>query len=325
MSMATASVMQLLSGYFTTQLLYVVAELGVADVVASGPASVEEIAEAVGAHPESLHRVLRALSALGVFAQPQPRTFALTALSQCLRSDADNGLRPVATMVGSPWHWQAWGGVLEQVRSGSGGALFDLLEQDADASALFERVMSGPPEWSEAIVQACDLSSARRIVDVGGSSGTLAHAILRAHAQAEAVVFDRPSVVAGHAGHQGDPLHGRCVHQGGDFFEAVPQGGDLYLLRFVLHDWEDEEAVRILRHCAGAMAVDGRVLVIEKLLDSAGHADAALFDVTMMVLTGGRERSARDYEALMARAGLELVRVLPTRAGVFVLEARARG
>lgn len=324
MSHATSAMMQLLSGYWYTQTLYTITRLDIPDHLADGPLTVDALAHACNAHPEALYRLLRALTTLGIFDEPEPRTFALTPLSTCLRSDVEHSLRPIALLSGAPWHWNAWGKTLDAVRSAQPPLdLFAHFDAHPEDATLFAQVMGGPHAWNQAIVEAFDFAPFHHLVDLGGADGALAHAISRTHPKLRTTVFDRPPVVERHPHHTADP-RALCHHLAGDFFDEVPTA-DAYVLRFILHDWDDEHALRILQNVRSAMAPKGRVLVIEKLLEQgrAAHADAALFDVTMLVLTGGRERSADDFAALFAQAELELVSLTPTRAGLFILEARA--
>lgn len=322
--MERAAIMQLLSGYWYAQALHVVARLGVADALATGPAPVAELARRCGAHAPSLHRLMRALAAIGVFSRAGTDRYANNPMSDCLRADVQASLRPAAIFGGDSLHWRAWEGLYEAVRDGHtafdhvhGQPLFAALAGRPELMRTFQGLMSGGAAYNDAILDACQLDRARLLVDVGGGHGQLARAALERWPALRAVVADRPEVVAS----QDDAE--RLSFVAADFFESLPAGGDCYLLRFILHDWDDPPALAILRTCRRAMAPGGRLLVIEHLLAEQGGSTAALLDVSMMVLTGGRERSQRAYGALFEAAGFALERAVPTDGGLVVLSAVA--
>ncbi len=321
--------LRLLGGYWHSQALHAVAKLGIADLLAGGPRPVFELAARCGAHEGSLYRLLRALAFLGVFEETAGRRFGPTPLSRLLLSGVEGSLRPAAVLGGEACHWRAWEGLLEVVRSGDGSAferahgrpLFDHLGSDPEADALFREVWRGFPEVDAAIAEAWDFREARVIVDIGGGDGGLLRAILRRAPGARGIVFDRPG--------EGDPVRGspgagalsaRLTRAGGDFREPGLPAGDLYLLRHVLHDWDDDQAAAILENCRSSLEPGGSLLVIEHLLpEGPVGSPAALLDVTMMVLTGGRERTEAEYRRLLRRAGFTPGEVHPTRAGVSIL------
>ena len=318
-------VYQLLNGFWYTQTLYVVARLGIADHLAEGPLHVDELAERTKTHPETLYRLLRALAALGVFVEQEGRRFAQGEPSAWLREDVPGSLRPAALHMGEPAFWQTWERLEDAVREGRpafdmvhGSRLFDFLGAHPESGAAFQQMLSASPGWDASIVRAYDLSDVRLAVDVGGGDGSLLRAALDAYPEMEGIVFDLPKALANAPA----PTE-RCRHVAGDFFEAVPEGADVYLARFILHDWPDDDAVRILRTCRRAMRPESRFLAIENLLGAGpAGAQAAVLDLTLFVLTGGQERSAQEYEALFAAAGLRQVGVTATDAGASILEAR---
>ena len=319
-----AVVHELISGFQRTQLLYVMAALGLADRLQDGPKSSEALARASGAHPHALARLLRALASLGVVDYVAPDTFALTPLSACLLSDAPGSLRTMALVAGA-LNYRAWGELLHSVTTGQtaferahGMGFFAYLAQHPDLASLFDEQMAGGFERrNAAIVAAYDFSALRTIVDVGGGLGGLIAAILVAYPSLRGILVDLPHVVAGAAPVLAAAgVADRCQVVAGDFFQAVPAGGDAYLLAGVLHDWDDEAAGVILRNCRAAMAGDGRVLVAEQVAPP-GNAPfpAALLDVAMLVNTGGRERTAAEFDGLFSAAGLRLTTIMRTGWG----------
>ncbi len=323
----TDEMLRLLSGYWFSQCLYVMAELGIADCLAAGPKTADRLAEETQCHRDSMYRFLRALASTGVLREVEPRRFALTPLSETLRSDRRYSLRPVALLGGHPMHWQAWGNLLHGVRTGQaafdaahGESFFELLGKDRELSATFQRVLDRLCAVDRAVVDAVDLSRFERVVDVGGGTGELARQIVIAHPRSSVVLFDCKHVLE-----MAPPANG-VDPVSGDFFQSVPEGGSAYLLKFVLHDWNDKRAAQILQNCRAAMPADGRVFVIEMVVpDDARASTAKTHDINMLVLTGGRERTLKEYRSLLWEADLELVGTASTPQGVSVLEARPRG
>ena len=326
------ALLRLLLGYRLSQALVVAAELGVADLLAAGPRPVDALAAATGAHAPALHRVLRLLASEGVFVEAAPGYFALTPLAEPLREDAPDSLRPRARFDGAAWNWRAWGTLRESVLTGEpafdrahGVGLFAYLQGDPAAAEVFHRHVDALTSASTRdVLDAYDFPGARTLVDVGGGHGAMLVAALRAQPELGGVLFDRPHVVAAArprlaAAGVGD--RGEAV--AGDFFAAVPAGGDTYLLKYILHDWDDARCRAILANCRRALPAGGRLVVVEALLQSGHGADYAKYlDVTMLALTaGGRERTEAEYRALLNAAGFRVARVLPTRSELAVIEA----
>lgn len=323
--MHVGALMQLLGGSIYSAILCATAELELAEALANGPRSLEELAQACATDREALDRLLRALAVLGVVVPLGDGRYMTTEGLGWLRADADGSLRALALLGGHPAIQRAWQFCAEAVRTGRpafelahGRPLFEYLDDDDGLRTVFQRSLSGPDAWNQAIVDALELSGRTHVVDVGAGDGRLLAALLRAHPSLTGVAFDRPSVAA--AGREHEPA---LTWEGGDFFTSVPAGGDVYVLRWILHDWSDEQAVEILARCKAAMREGGVIVLVERVLASAHDGDAALLDLTMLVLTGGRERSEPEYAALFARAGLVLAAVRPTAAGLRILEAIA--
>jgi ubiquinone/menaquinone biosynthesis C-methylase UbiE len=330
-----AALSQLLRGSLVTQLIHVAATLGVADFMRDGPKSSHELAASLGVDQGALYRVLRALASMGVFEETDPGCFALTTQAQPLRTDVPGSLRASAMLYGEPWWWQACGDLLHSVRTGQpafahvhGESLFAYLDHTADAAAIFnDHQTNMTRQDAAAVVSAYGFRESTRVVDVGAGHGALTAAILKACPWTTAVLFDQPAVIEGAKQRlRAEGVTDRCTCIGGDFFESVPQGGDAYVLKDIVHDWDDDRAIAILRNCRRVMAQTSagtpRVLVVEKVIPP-GNAPfpGKLTDITMLLITGGRERTAKEYETLLAGAGLALTRIVPTASPASVIEA----
>ncbi len=317
----------LIDGFQVSQALHVAATLGIADLLADGPRTSDDLAAATETHPRALYRVLRALASASVFHEEAERRFSLTELGECLRSDAPESLAGWAAFIGRPYYWQAWGDLLHSVRTGEnafrhihGTDPWSYRARHAEESAIFDRAMTGVSRQNtQSAVVAYDFGQFRRIMDVGGGQGALLAAILAKHPHVSGVLFDQPHVVSrAERTLQAAGVIDRCEIVGGDFFVAVPEGGDAYLLRAVLHDWEDAEAAAILRTCRRAMGPDARLLVLEWVLAGPNEGRAAKFsDLNMLVSPGGQERTREEYAALFEAAR-------PIRQAAREGDARAR-
>lgn len=318
---------QLLSGYWVTQILATVARLGIPDLLAGGPQPVSRLAEQVKASPEHLYRLLRGASSVGVLAEVGDRTFALTPMAELLRSDVPHSMRDMAVMNGNPFHYRAWGELEHTVRTGEGAFkkvfgnenIFELMRDNREEAKTFNGAMSNLSViGAQAVVGHYDFKGIQRLCDVGGGHGTLLTAILKANPHLKGVLFDLPEVVGGFQG----PAE-RLEVVSGSFFESVPDGCDAIIMKHILHDWDDERAIAILKHCRAALPVGGKVLVVEIVLpeDNAPHP-GKLMDLNMMVMTpGGRERTPKQFQSLFERAGLRFNRLVPTPSPYTVVEA----
>ncbi len=314
-------------GAMVVQALHVVAELGVADLVDDGPKSATELAQATEADAASLGRLLRALTSLGVFAEDARGRFQQTELSGTLRRSSPQSMRPWAVLMGSPLFWKPFGELRQTIATGRpafdrvhGQPFFDYLSTHPDDAAAFNAAMGsgmGIPD----IVAAYDFSRFRRVVDVGGGHGALLHAVLTANPKARGVLQDLPGVVAGAERLRIGSMAERCEIVGGDFFDAVPEGGDAYLLKGIVHDWSDESALKILKNCRRAIRPNGVLLLLEVVLQPSSEPVHALMDLLMMTLLTGRERTEADFDAMLREAGFALGTVIPT-AGSSIIEGR---
>jgi O-methyltransferase domain/Dimerisation domain len=323
----------LINGFQITQAVRVAAALRVADHLNDRPRSADELGALTKSHPDSLYRLLRALAAVGVFREHEGRRFTLTPMGDCLRTDSATPIGAWAEVVGSPYYWQAWGHLLHSVQTGEnafrnlhGKNVWQFRSEHLEHGATFDRAMTQLSSGSaEAVIRAYDFSSFRHIVDVGGGQGLMLAAILRAHPHVSGTLFDQSDVVAGAKAvlvERG--VIDRCNIVGGSFFEAVPEGADAYLMRVVIHDWEDDEAIAILKVCRRAMRETAKLLLIERLVARPNEVPATKFsDLNMLVSPGGRERTRDEFSELFARSGFELTLVFP--AGIHnVIEARQR-
>lgn len=325
----------LLTGYWGSQILFVAARLGIADALARGAATPAALAKRNGAHAPSLHRLLRALGGMGVVAEDASGRFRLTALGKTLRSDAPQSLHHFALMIVDDYNWKAWAKLQYGVQTGQlpfehahGTFIFDYLrahpEQDRTFSASMASI-SGPQ--NDAVAKAYDFNRLGTLVDVGGAHGHLLATVLRRHKRVRGVLYDQPQVVeaAGASGFITDrKVAARITTAGGNFFQTVPAGADAYMMKYIIHDWNDDQCETILRHCREAMAPDGRVLVIEHVITAGNKPDfGKMMDINMLALTGGQERTREQFKALFARAGLRLTRVVPTESPISIVEGVA--
>jgi O-methyltransferase domain/Dimerisation domain len=318
-----------ITGCFASQAVFVAAKLGIADILASGPQSVDELAGTTTTHPPSLYRLLRALASLGIFAEEQDGRFTLTPLAEPLRRDVPGSMHATAVMMGSEFY-QAWGALLDSVRTGEpafrslyGCTYFEYLANHPEVSQTFDAAMTELNQRkTAAMLDAYDFSEFSTLADVGGGNGGTLIAILGRFPTMRGLLFDVPSVVERATdGIAKAGLAERCDVTGGSFLETVPAGADAYLLRHIVHNWDDEHALAILKNVHRAMGRKAKLLVVDRVIPP-GNAPlfGKLQDLTMLVVHGGRERTETEFEQLFADAGFELSRVVPTSLDVCVLE-----
>ena len=324
---------RLVNGYQVTQAIHVAAVLGIADLLADGPRSSDDLAAATETHSGTLYRLLRALAGVGVFREEENRHFALTDLGACLRSDAAEPVGGWAAFVGEPYQWQAWSALLHSVRTGEnafrhvhGLDSWSFRAHHPELSVSFDRAMTDlSRQLSAAILAAYDFRRFGHVVDVGGGKGAFLAAILAMHPTVRGVLFDQPHVVNG-AGPvlAAAGVADRCQVIGGSFFDSVPTGGDAYVLKAILHDWEDEPCVQILRTCRQAMADGTALLVVERELGRPNQdPDPKFSDLNMLVGPMGQERTPDEYAALFAEAGFQFLRFIPSAVGTGIYEGVA--
>jgi hypothetical protein len=333
------TLLEAILGYRITQAIHVAAKLRVADMLVDGPQASERLAQEAGAHPETLHRVLRALATAGIFEETSDGRFALTPVSALLRSDIPGSLRGAAVFFGHHWHWEKWGGLAHAVTTGvppggvaSPASFAEVAARDPESAIIGNEGMtslSGPV--NSAMVAALDLSTIRTLVDVGGGHGAMISAILHANPALRGILFDIPSAIEGARPQiEAAGLAERCQLIGGDFFEKVPAGGDAYIMKWIIHDWDDERSVAILRNCHAAMTDGGRLFLVERVLPAQVERsprpgqEPAFADLNMLVLNGARERTEEQFRALLDAAGFTLIRIISTPPPMAhsILEAR---
>jgi SAM-dependent methyltransferase len=300
------------------QILHAAAELGLVELLASGPRSSEELAAETGTHEPSLLRLLRALVSLDLLTQTAPDRFELTELGGHLRKDAPDSVRSVVMFLCSAGPWSSWGDVLHSLRTGKtafehnyGMQAFEYLAQHPEEAEKLNGAMGQMTrDTARGLIAGYDFSPFPTVVDVGGGNGTFIAEILRAAPEVKGVVFDMPTGVSEAAETlEAAGVADRGTVVSGSFFQSVPEGADAYVLKLVLHDWEDEKALKILRNIREAIKPGGRLLVFERLVPdivTADHKRALLADLLMLVLTGGRERTEAEYGDLFAKAGFTL-------------------
>jgi SAM-dependent methyltransferase len=324
---------RLLTGKWTTNLLYLAVELDLADALRNGPSSAEEVADRTKTKPAITSRILRALSSMGLVEQIDETRFGLTALGGLLCRDTPRSLNHLVRMVGSPWHNRLWESVVESARSGRAGAeeafgtnmwaYFDAHQADGQN---FDAAMTEVSNtFSADAVDVADFSGISRLVDVGGGRGQLLARILRRYPDMVGVVFDRPGVEEGaRALIQQQGLADRCSFVGGDFLHSVAEGGDGYMICHTLHNWSDPDAVRILRNCRAAIKPRGKLMVLDIVIKPPGEPDwGKLMDVEMLAMFGGRERTPEEFAKMFQESGFVLERVVRTPSSTSIVQGSA--
>ncbi len=334
--LGTASdLMGLVHNGLMSQAICIAAELHITDLLASGCGNVDELACATGTHAPSLHRLLRALISLKLCVERDDGSFALGPMGSLLLSDAPDSLRSWILWCGK-YQWPIWGNLLYSVTTGEsarklavGTEGFGHLECDPNAAAIFNGAMTELTRLiASELLRAYDFAGMRRVIDIGGGHGALIAAVLETHPGLHGVVYDLPHAIEGAQAHLArEGMLERCDFIAGDFFAAVPGGADAYLLKNVIHDWNDERSAAILRNCRSAMPLTGRLVLVERIMpdrleaSSWNHRAVAWADLTMMLGTGGCQRTEAEFRTLLASSGFVLTKVIPTSLEYSVLEA----
>ena len=324
------NLLRMTNAYEASQAIHVAATLGIADLLEDGPRSAEDLAKATGTHAPTLYRLLRALASVGVFAEETDGRFGLSPSAEYLRSDVPGSVRAWAMLIGRPSFWTSWGHLLAVARDGEpafpdlyGTNIWEYLAAHPEESVIFSAAMTSLSAGVvEAVVQSYDFSGVGALIDVGGGEGALLAAILVANPALRGILFDLPHVVAGAKDRlERTGVADRCEVVSGSFFETVPEGADTYLLKSIIHDWDDAAAIEILRTCRAAMPDTGRLLVVERVIRPGNEPDRAKFsDLYMLVALGGRERTAEEFRSLLAEAGFRMTEVIDTGSTFYVIE-----
>ncbi|MFN2413147.1 MAG: methyltransferase, partial [Pyrinomonadaceae bacterium] len=325
-----AIIMQLSMGAMVTQAIFVAAKLGIADILGHGEKHIDAISRDAGAHSPSLYRILRSLASLGVFNETQPRKFANTPISEVLRADIPGSMRDSMIFMGEPWHYNVYGNMLHSARTGGtawkethGVDVFDWFAKNPEASEIFNGCMSELSAGvAPAIVAAYDFSDIDKLADIAGGHGFLLSQILKANPNMKGILFDMEHVIAG----AGDMLrtHGvedRVQTVSGDFFAEVP-AADAYIMKHIIHDWDDERSIMIMQSIHRAMIGDGKLLLAEMVIPEGNEPHPGkMLDLEMLTSPGGLERTAEEYAKLFDASGFKLNRIVPTMSPFSIIEA----
>jgi hypothetical protein len=324
-------IIQIITNFWSSRAVYVFSKLGIPDLLASGPKTADELAEATKTHAPSLYRVLRALTGIGFVSATGDGRFAQTPLSEILETDAPGSLRWFTVSELGQEHYPAWGNLMHSVKTGEiafdnffGADVWKYFQQNPDDAAIFNNSMSGATAaTNEELLALYDFSSFGTIVDIGGGHGGLITSILKANPKAKGILLDAPQVIEGARPKlEAAGLADRCETVGGDFFKAVPAGGDVYVMKWIIHDWNDELAVTILKNIRNEIPRNGRVVIVDCVVPENNEPDfSKLFDLNMMVMTGGKERTEKEFAQLLSAAGFKLRRVIPTKVPTSIVEA----
>ncbi|NER25239.1 MAG: methyltransferase [Symploca sp. SIO1B1] len=330
-SVPQIALLQMLMGNWVSQSIYAAAKLGIADYLQDGEKSYGELATATSTHEESLYRLLRLLASVGIFAEVAPGKFTMTPLADFLRSDVPGSLRDMAIMMSDHEHYSSWGNILYALQTGKSGFeglfgmnVFEYYAQNPESATIFDRAMTSLCSIENtALSTDYDFSSTYSLVDVGGGQGSLLVSILQANPGITGILFDTLDVIERTKPHIATSgVSDRCQLVSGNFFESIPAGFDAYILKHIIHDWDDERALVILKQCHQAMADNGKVLVVEQVISPDNDPSMGkLMDVNMLVMCpGGKERSAEEFSALFIAAGFKLTKIVPIRGVVSIVE-----
>ena len=323
--------LQIISGFWVSRSVYVIAKLGIPDLLKTGPKTAEELASATKMHAPSLFRILRALASVGVLTSSDGQVFAQTPLSETLVTDAPGSLRWFAVSELGQEHYPAWGNLMHSVKTGEiafddffGMDIWKYFNQNPEDAAVFNDSMSAMSgATNEAITSLYDFSNAGTIVDIGGGHGALLRSILEKYPKAKGVLFDAAEVIEGARPKiEAAGLAERCETVAGDFFKSVPAAGDTYIMKWIIHDWDEEKAIAILKNCRNRMGENGKLILVDCVVPETDEPHFSKFiDLNMLVMTGGRERTANEFEQLLAGAGFRVTRIIPTELPFSIIEA----
>lgn len=324
---------QMITGYWNSQMIYAAAKFGIADLLGDGPKSVEQLASATNTKPALLYRLLRALASVGIFAEDEHGDFALTPLAEPLRSNVPGSQKSLALMMGAD-QYRAWANLADTLQTGDnayeqefGKPIFEHLAEHPEKARIFDDAMTGiHGRETSAILDAYDFSGIQVIADIGGGNGSKITAILQKYPHMRGILFDLPHVVErARPNIEEAGLSERCQLLSGSFFEAVPAGADAYVMRHIIHDWDDAKSIAILKNCHAVMSPGQKLLLVESVIPPGNEPFMGkLLDLTMMLIPGGKERTEAEYRELYDQTGFDLVRIVPTDSEVSVIEGVRR-
>jgi SAM-dependent methyltransferase len=323
--------LQIISGFWISRSVYVIGKLGIPDLLQTGPKTAEELAAATNTDAPSLFRILRALVSVGVLKSAEGGRFAQTPLSETLVTDAPGSLRWFAISELGQEHYPAWGNLMHSVKTGEiafdnffGVDVWKYFQQNPEDAAVFNNSMSNmTAAVNDALTSLYDFSQFGKIVDVGGGHGGLITAILQKNPEVKGVLFDAPQVIEGAQSKiAAAGLADRVETVAGDFFKSVPEGGDAYIMKWIIHDWDDEKSNAILRNCRKQMKANGKLILVDCVVPETDEPHFSKFiDLNMLVMTGGKERTQKEFAQLLTDAGFKLVRVIHTDLPTSIVEA----
>ncbi|WP_341530405.1 methyltransferase [Nostoc sp. UHCC 0302] len=324
------SAMEWIHAYWMSRCVYVVAKLGIADILKDGPQHCDALATVTNSHSDALYRILRALASVGIFAEIKPRYFVLTPLADCLQSNAPDSVRAMAILRGEEHYYKAWGDLMYSLQTGEsaferlyGMDLFQYNDQNPSQGEIFDRAMAESEETNSLVLEAYDFSSIGKLVDIGGGKGRLLAIILQAYPSMTGMLFDRPDVIERAKNSWDLAVSDRCEFIGGSFFDAIPTGGDAYILKHIIQDWDDERSLAILQRCYQVMKTQSRLLVIDFVIPPGNEFYGSKFiDVNMLTMCpGGRIRTEEEFQELFKTAGFKITKIIPTESEVSIIEA----
>lgn len=322
---------ELIMGFRSTQLIATAARLDLAGILKSGPLSSAQLAFQTQTDETAMYRLLRALASLGMLEAGENGVFSLSSFGRLLCDDTPRSLKDIAILYGEQWLWEVYAQLSYCVEKGKpafkhvhGLTLYDYLKQNTPAAEKFNKAMTAySEEEATAIGNAYNFSKAQTVVDLGGGQGALVLSLLKKHPHLAGIVYDLPAVIE--SIDEIDNYYGKDLqiqYVAGDFFREVPEGGDIYLLKSVLHNWDEVSCINILRTCHKAMPEKARLLIIERVIpDRNEKSEAALFDINMLLMTGGQERTGEEYRKLLDEAGFDLQRIVSTQSLMHILES----
>ena len=324
-----AQVMPIIMGLMTSSAVFALARLGVPDHLESGPKSVEELSETVGAQPELLSRLMRATEGMGVLERTSDGKWRQTPMSDVLRTHSEKSLRDLAVFMADDWHVRAFGSLDETVRTGElatdriyGEPAFEYLRKNPEAGEHFNRAMASfTATDAPAVIDAYDFKGIESLTDVGGGHGLLLTTILQKYPGMTGILYDLPQVIRTAEQHLAESVRDRVKMIEGDMFESVPPGADAYIVKRIIHDWSDDQCKQILTNCRSGVRENGRLIVVDAVVPmDAQFSPAKIMDLAMMLFVGGKERTKDEFRALFEASGWKLSQVIPTASQLSVIE-----